>query len=354
MQQALFRLGIDNDIIDYIYPNSWHIERKKESLLLRLLHIAKRIFRLIIKEKSIAYNEANKINEFIDKNLVKTRESFVSPLELSHKCPSYDIYLTGSDQVWNTDYLKGDTSFFFSFIKNKSAIKISYASSFGRFTLNEQEAIKWLSHLNSYKAVSVRESAAIDLIQKYTAITPTLVLDPTLLLTKEEWLEFSRQYRHDNQKPYILVYILTYAWNPFPYAEEVVRKYQEETGWDVLVLEPESILDNHPSWTYIHNASPQEFVALFANASLVITTSFHGTAFSINLEVPFYSIVTKNEVYDDRIDSLLNITQLNSRKLYNNAMLERFSKPDYICSRSLIETERSKSIDYLSNTIKIL
>ena len=348
LQQILFKLGINNEIIDYVYPNHKH----KEISLLKQFIIKVKVFiyKFINRNKN---SEDNKIKNFIENKLIKSKRQFSSPYTLKYLCPKYDIYITGSDQVWNTNYLKGDTSFFFSFIKNKKAKKISYASSFGKFTFTGSKAESWLSNLESYDAISVRESRASELIKEIKNIDTEIVLDPTLLLNKNEWLQFAKNITHQDEK-YILVYVLTYAWNPFPYAEECIKHYEKELGYKVKVLEPQSIISRNPEWEYIDNIMPEEFISLFKNASLVITTSFHGTAFSINMETPFYSIINNNNKdNDDRIKSLTDVVDLSDRLIINKSTFPKFSIPNFELSSKKLNNEREKSISFLKNNCNI-
>lgn len=343
LQQTLFKIGIDNEIIDYVYPNYKH---KNIPLLKQIISKIKIfIYKCINGNKN---TELNKIKYFIYKKLIRSKREYASPLMLKYFCPKYDIYLTGSDQVWNTDYLKGDTSFFFSFIKNKKAKKISYASSFGKFTFTGVKATKWLANLDSYNAISVRETKAAQIIKNIKNIDPEIVLDPTLLLDKNDWIEFAKNCINLEEDKYILVYVLTYAWNPFPYAENLIKHYESELGYKIKVLEPQSLFEKNPNWEYINNISPEEFISLFSNASLVITTSFHGTAFSINLETPFFSIINDtNKDNDDRIKSLLDIVGLNERGIINNSNFPNFTKPDFKDATYKLKKEREKSISFL-------
>lgn len=261
----------------------------------------------------------------------------------------YDVYLTGSDQVWNTDYLKGDTSFFFSFLTSKDKI-VSYAASFGRFSFSGDNARKWLDNLRHYTSISVRENQAKNIINEYIGKEADVVLDPTLLLTKEEWTEFSGR-EPMIKRQYILVYVLTYAWQPFPYALSVVKHFEKLFGWEVVVVEPLSLKTRKPDWTYIENASPQEFVNLINHAGLVITTSFHGTAFSINLETPFYAIAKDNAVNDDRISSLCNNVLMTNHLIKHNAQIPGHLVNDFDNSKITLDRLRSTSQKFLSQSI---
>lgn len=342
LQQVLFRLGINNEIIDYVYPNAKHLPTKRISVISFIKNVVHLMLDFLCLKQS---KDESNIRLFIKNDLIKTNRSFSSPEKLYKNCPKYDVYLTGSDQVWNTDYLNGDTSFFFSFVSDGK--KISYASSFGRFTFSGEKAEEWLANLKSYTAISVREQKAVDIIRHNINRDAELVLDPTLLLDKQYWMNFARKSDVIDDDGYILVYVLTYAWNPFPFAEDVIRFYEKKLGLKVLVLEPALIIQNNPNWILVKNVSPREFVSLFLNASLVITTSFHGTAFSVNLETPFFSIINENTVNDDRITSLLHVVGLSDRGIANNSKLPVLTTPNFKESSNKLAIEREKSIAFL-------
>lgn len=181
LQKFLFDNGFDNEIIDYVYPNRQHLKPLRK----RLRSILAKKYHAIINFLTNSRKDSKSATiRFIRNELVKSPKEYKSAGKLAADCPKYDIYLTGSDQVWNTDYLNGDTSFFFSFVNN-GAPKLSYAASFGRFSFEGDDAKRWLSNLSSYKALSVREKNAKDLIKKYTGLDAELVVDPTLLLSKK-------------------------------------------------------------------------------------------------------------------------------------------------------------------------
>lgn len=341
LQQVLYRMGYDNEIIDYVYPNEHHISKERKNI--------KGIMYDIISLLFFHKREQNNIKAFISKSLVKTPESYDTPEKLARRCPKYDIYVTGSDQVWNTDYLNGDKSFFFEFVPTDKK-KISYASSFGRFSLSGEAAKDWLNNLNTYSAISVRERKAREIILKYTGLNAEIVLDPTLLINKSEWESFAKD-KAIVSGEYILVYVLTYAWQPFPYALDVIKHFEQLLGWKVVVIEPLNLKDEHPNWIYMSNQSPKDFVNLFKNAGLILTTSFHGTAFAINLERPFYSIVSESKVNDDRITSLCESIGCTHNLLSVNSQLGQFPDLDFMNSRQLLEELRNKSLSFLKNAL---
>lgn len=343
LQRILFELGYPNEIIDYVYPNEFHLGKQRKNIRTRISEALHSILPFTIKKTE------NKIQSFIDNDLIKSSCCYKSPESIAKNYPEYDVYITGSDQVWNTDYLKGDKTFFFNFLPKK-AIRISYASSFGRFSFEGNQAKKWLNDLYYYKAISVRENKAQAIIKSHTGIDSEIVLDPTLLLTKDDWISFADTNRKIGGD-YILVYMLTYAWQPFPYALNVIEHFEKKTGYKVVVIEPLWLQENKSEWIYLENQSPQEFVNLFLNAKLVLTSSFHGTVFSINLERPFYSLVKENNLNDDRIVSICTQLDLSNNLLYYNTKPHDLPKSDFSQSRVKLNQLRKKSIHYIQNSL---
>ncbi len=346
LQKFLFDNGLDNEIIDYVYPNRQHLKPLRKRLRSIL---AKKYHAIINFLTNSSKDSKSETIGFIRNELVKSKKKYKSAEKLVADCPRYDIYLTGSDQVWNTDYLNGDTSFFCSFVNN-GAPKLSYAASFGRFTFEGDDAKRWLSNLSSYKALSVREKNAKEIIKKHTGLDAELVVDPTLLLSKKSWGEFAGEKPMVEGK-YILVYILSYAWNPFPYALDTVSHFEKLTGWKVVVIEPIFRRSDYPQWQYTDNLSPHQFVNLINNAGLVVTNSFHGTSFSINLETPFISIINRNKVNDDRIKSLCETVGCDDSLLMAESPMPEFPCHDFSKSTRNLEEIRKKSADFLLSAI---
>ncbi len=343
LQQILFMLGKENEIIDYVYPNERHI---KIPFLRKIIFLLKcRMYWLIRgKEK----HEIDKYDIFIDKYLKISKKQFRSPISLKYCCSKYDIYMTGSDQVWNNRWLNGDNSFFFPFINGKKKIKVSYAASFGSIITSDKNISKWINQIIDYKNISVREKNGETLIKKYIDRDAEVVLDPTLLLSKNEWL---KNFGNNNYKEnYILVYILSYAWNPMPYANDFIEHYAKTLKLPIkIITAPDEIIERHPEWELLEDVGPIEFINLFANANLVITSSFHGTAFAVNFEVPFYSILENENPKDDRQLSLLKLLDLQNRGVVIGSPFPNLVDINWKNTRKLLETEREKCIKYINN-----
>lgn len=300
LQYVIEKMGHDVEIIDYIYPNDYHTQFvKKSSALRRLVSYAldmQRGFPRKQREKSF--------NKFYKENL-KLSRTYHSKEELHNDPPKYDVYITGSDQVWNPKSIHEDTSFMLSFTDSPN--KVAFSASFAKGEIPEQYKELYANELKKYKQIFVRESRGAELVDSLIGYKPDVVLDPTLLLTGDEWHEFANKSLISIKRPYILVYVLGYSFNVYPYMYDLIRHVQEKLGMQLIVLNmSKQYSQKLQNKRIIDNADVYDFVKLFANASMVITDSFHGTAFSLNLNVPFYSVVNNIENADSRISHFLN------------------------------------------------
>lgn len=336
------------EIIDYQYPNDFHfsknVTRQTPSFFCSLYQRVK--FVILYRRKK----QKDRFNTFINKYL-SLSDYFASPDAIRKFPPKYDIYLTGSDQVWNPRCMKGDSVFFFDFTQ-KDDYKISYASSFSVKQIPDHYKQQYKKHLSLYSKVSVREESGVRIISELTGMISEIVCDPTLLLTKADYAQLAGDSAFNIQKEYILVYALTYAYNPYPKIEEVIEMVKRELGIPVIYLHSNAVEKYHFG-SSITSAGPNEFVNLFINAKFVITSSFHGTAFAINFGIPFFSIVPDKSIDDDRIMSLLRIVGLEDRGISLSKQLcgTLTINMEYDDPHRRLNEYRNRSLTFLYNAL---
>ena len=260
----------------------------------------------------------------------------------------FDVYVCGSDQVWNPRIVSKDGQldpiYFLSFA-NKTAKKLSYASSMGGHYLtdSEQEQVKDL--LKDFTTISVRESDTQEVLSQLLKREVFHVLDPTLLLSKEEWfevLEIDKNYRSQKEE-YILVYMLPKV----PLMKKVVKFFVKKFG-DKVVTMDQSSKPFIKTDVHIRDAGPIEFIELFANAKFVITNSFHGVCFSINFKKPFVAVSGGG----NRVESLLNLFGLKERIIHDEKNIHKLSTDlNYEFLENQLQDERAKSVKVLSSSI---
>lgn len=317
LQQKVASLGFDVTVVDYLYPNKEHCERQqikffpKRSLarfaLVALSGILLKAFHVNSKAKKAdaairRFRQHYAFRSFYCKYFKLSKE-YTTMSALKNSPDRYDIYMTGSDQVWNPLYMVGDTNFLLGFAPEDS-VKCSYAASFSGKEIPAQMRGLYAEYLNRYNSISVREKSASKMVEGLIGKAADVVCDPTLLLDKDEWLELC------SRKPlvkgkYLLVYILHYSFDPYPSILSLVNRLAKENGLKVVVLHGLKEGYSIEGCESFDCQGPLEFLRLFRDASLVVTTSFHGTAFAMNFARDFYSVVKKIDGQDSRIVDLL-------------------------------------------------
>ena len=352
-QKSIENLGHSSELIDYKYPNIEHraaqgnIKEAKDLNIKGLLRmIAQKIKRTITRPKVNLYQKF--YNDFF-KCSDKTYDTRCS---LSETPPLYDIYMTGSDQVWNPKYIGYDTNYFLDFAPEEKK-KISYASSFSSKNIPSHLYNIYSEKLSKYDNISVRESSAQAIVKKMTGKNASVVCDPTLLLNNDDWMQIANTSTVKPQESYILVYVLGYAYNPYPEIYNYIERVIAELRLPVIYLNTiPGRLKGKYKQINIDNWGPVEFLHLVKNAKFIVTDSFHGTAFALNFGTPFISCVKSKDSSDSRMLDLLKAVKAEDRAVTYNANDEiNFSSLSDITTNA-IEEYRKKSLTYLKMALK--
>lgn len=357
LQKTIRALGYDVENIEYKYPNSFHWARGKSWGMTEPVSFWG-ILRKIKDEFLFALNLKAKpqmrlLNEFINDNLKLSRK-YSSYEELHNNPPIYDIYVSGSDQIWNPHTMLGDTSYMFDFAPNNAKI-ISYASSFAcnDVPLNLRE--QYIKYLKRYSSISVRENNGKSLIRRLVNKNADVVLDPTLLLNGDEWRSIAS--RAPNVKlphNYILCYMLSYTYSADEPMNKLLTRVQKQYGWPIIMMKtsPKNFNGYQYKLPRNFNLGIPEFIYLMQHASLIVSSSFHGTAFALNLGRPLLALTKDNE--DDRIESLVNNLGVAEQILVlTSNVTKKELTPFYDVNKeqSALSKLRQKSINYLSQSL---
>ncbi len=266
----------------------------------------------------------------------------------------YDIFITGSDQVWNTGLLP--LSAYYGEFTPPTKKVLSYAASCDvkKFLPTAEKLfIKKLARLN---AISVREKTLQQYIQRLTNQKATVVLDPTFLLSPQQWLKIANP-APVAQKPYIFCYFLgeKSAWQ-----RQKTQAYAAQYGYEIVHL-PYIMQSIRPADRFLkapgrYDVGPREFVALINQAQCVFTDSFHGLAFSINLGKNFYVFNRDDKSGPDsmnaRITDMLALFGLGAQHITDkNAVLDN-TPLDFTRAHQILAREKEKSITWLLNALK--
>lgn len=314
-------MGYNAEIINYLYYKDWrYIDSKMSrsfnsmSIKGKIIYFAKyRVASFVLNKilplicKDVKQRIAN-FNSFHQHN-TRFSKLYKSMKDLYTDTPIYDVYMVGSDQVWNPNASSSIEPYFLTFAPH-SALTVSYASSFGVSKIeNNSIANRIKLGLSSIKTISVRESSGVNLVKELTGRTAQLACDPTLLLNKSEWTMFMKPVSNMPQR-YVLIYQLSESDAIVKLATRIGKQEQIPV---YRICKRAFKVKKDKGVVNILNAGPSEFLSLITNASFIITNSFHGTAFSINFDVPFYTVVSAKKKNNNRMESLLDYVGLGKR-----------------------------------------
>ena len=253
----------------------------------------------------------------------------------------YDKYIAGSDQVWSAKLTNYDGAYFLDFVKDNSK-KYSYSASFGGSNIDETKAEWYKKLLGDFQSISVRENYGQELVERLSGKTSDIVLDPTLLLSEDEWLKVCDKKRVKGR--YILVYQLGFSKQLIQAVKEVAKL----TGLQVIYI-PFPLGGLVKSKLSI-SIGPSEWLALFKNADYVITDSYHGIIFSIIFKRLFLGIVD-GQHKNQRAISLLDMLGLQDRIAQDGKFADIKKKIDYSAVAPILEAEIARSKEWLRTNI---
>ena len=324
LQRAIESMGFYCEIIDYRYDGAltgWALFCSKlGKRFYYITHIdifcgkmidkiATLVNRKNIKRKTELYKR------FFTKYMKVTSKVYMSDEEILADPPIFDIYIVGSDQTWNPFVCDNPDAFYLSFAP-EGAKKASYAPSIAIDEFSPEQAARFLRLTRDIQYLSCREEEGSELIRRITGREVTTVLDPTFLLSKEEWEKFSEEMPHP--KRYILQYLLGEKKEHRKYVKKLAEKFNLP-----VVSIPRIPRDMIEGGVIRRWPGPSGFLRLLMDAELVCTDSFHGTALSINFEVPVYTFLKMDA--NDPANENSRIRSLYDRFGIKNRIITDFS-----------------------------
>ncbi len=273
---------------------------------------------------------------------------YYSRQEIYDAPPKFDVYMVGSDQVWNMEH--GMSTFnFLDFVKDKIPKKISYASSFGTENIPDEYKKKLKELLADFSAISVREDDGVKIIKEATGRNSVQVLDPTLLLSENKWEEYIGQ-KPNVDGGYILIYALANTKESVKLVEALRKRYKLNV---IGIPMGQRVPSKFGLDLEVKDAGPLEFVSLFRHAKVVCTSSFHGLAFAINFEKTLF--VVKHPTRNSRLNSMLSLLGLEDRQYYSPQKIEALSDQDLFMDYSkitpILDRQRINSKKFLLKNI---
>lgn len=268
---------------------------------------------------------------------------------ISEQWETFDSYIVGSDIVWGKEFSDLDSAFFLRFAPD-SAQRIAYAasailSSEGK-TEDDDLFAKWLP---DFDAIAVRETSSVEMLQCFTSKEITAVLDPTLLLDKDEYEALEVETEEMKREPYLLSYFLTHDPAVVDYTNMIAKKL----GLRVIHYfadYPKRVFDKDAGCFAF--AGPGEFLGYVKNAACVFTNSFHGTCFAMIYRKPFYTYMAKRAMLS-RVKDTVERLGMEDRFFTDFRDLSKVTTYiDYTDMESKLFCERKHSVDFLHAALK--
>lgn len=268
------------------------------------------------------------------------------PTRIFYECKSldeslnqeYDVFFVGSDQVWNYHFPNAKfDDYFLKFAEDKK--KASICGSFGVEAVPEELRQTYIDGLSGFAHISVRENAGAKIVKDLIGRDVPVLVDPTMLLSTEEWLRVSKHPRVDVSQHYVLKYYLGDS------TKDEIDQWADDKNYKVYELMNDRIPE-------LYSAGPGEFISLIANASLVVSDSFHCIVFAILFHKPFvvYERQGKENYMTSRLDTLLGKFGFQDR--WKHAVSpDQYLLCDFSNTEITLKTERKQALSYIKNVL---
>jgi hypothetical protein len=294
------------------------------AFLQKLIYKKELVVNMIFQKRSTNHQIDRKSNfvsifdEFRRRYLIITTTKYnYESLKSNH--PGADVFICGSDQIWAADFLFTSPAFLLGFVP-KGVKRVSYAASFGKNRLEPYLKNTFSSYINKFDAISVREKSGVDIVKSFTSNNVTHVLDPTLILDKEDYAEII-DYSLIPEGPYMLVYKLEQGKLLSDWMDACINEVNREQKLSILAVSTNLTHPFNDKWREIY-PTPGQLLGFIEKSSVTITNSFHGTVFSILLQTRFLSFA--RDIYIDkqnvRMEGLLS--DLNLEDFYCEPFLD--------------------------------
>lgn len=345
-ERAVERLGGECEIVDYFVNQNNDLFRRPTGLGSAAADAHTALHYQALKTRY------QRFEAFARRNLRISGHRFESLEELRAAELPYDVILAGSDQIWNPKIFPDghfDPVFFGVFSQRR---KIAYAPSFGVPRIPEGMEDELRGYLAAFSHLSVRERQGQKIVEDIAGKTVPVVLDPTLLLTRDQWAAMANTPSGypsggdlNTPRGYILCYCISRPGALAPY----IQSLADRTGLPVVQLcgVRQKV---HPRARCVLDAGPAEFLGLFQNAAYVCTNSFHGTVFSVQFQKPFFTAVAPGELAEpesSRTFSLLSILGLTERIIGKGDTAGLDAGIDWAAVEARLDAARQSSLDYL-------
>lgn len=339
--QYLFeKAGYDVQTVDYIRPNcrrenilAEQYKRNQQDGGVRSYPVVRNI--LLYKRKYHFKRCDSVFHAFIVK-YIHLSKPYDTAESLMQNPPVADVYCTGSDQMWNSIWNDGILKEHFLAYAPVGKKRIAFSTSFGRTELDKSELEITRSFIQKYDAISVREKSALNLLEQMDYRNGVHILDPTLIMTADEWASQLSIVPKINYR-----YVLTYGLNDNHELGKFAQKVAKDNGLRLINIGL-SWRAYFTQWKTVLLPSVETFLSLIKYADYIITDSFHGTAFSLNFNKQFFVFYPGR--FSTRLQSILALTHQEQRVVSDfNTDWKEIAPIDYTVVNPILAQERQKA-----------
>lgn len=310
---------------------------------------------IISKIKRIIYmNKMNKMNkrkskrielfkQFTKTNILESEYIISNNDALINLNDAFDYFIVGSDQVWNPVFRFGSSIDFLTFASKEK--RIAYSPSFGISEIPTEYKQRYQIWLSEMYRLSVREEAGAKIIKELTGRDADVLIDPTLMITKEKWISIAKEASSKPVDKYLLTYFLG-----------GISKNDNKRIMEIAMEKKLKVVNLNDIKDYErYIIDPSEFLDFINSATVLCTDSFHGVIFSILMETPIVIFDRMGTVpsMNSRLETLLTTFKLESRMLKNIKTNDQVFDIDYAHIAPILEVERKKTINYLRESLNI-
>ena len=335
------------------------LRRNQKTSIKILSKIKKLIFKVLGKDKKLSKDIQDKISsncilftqkyiKHVSKDIktINALKEYVSEMQ-------FEGYVVGSDQVWRPSYTPCIENYFIDFCDDNNVKRIAYAASFGsdiwEYTHKETKVCSTLA--KKFNAISVREDSGVELCNKFFNVEAKHVLDPTMLLEKEEYEHIVNEENVPLSNGNLFYYFL----DDNPTKQELIRHIEKICNKMSYNCMPAKKIGNEKNILNVKDyvfPSPAKWLRSFMDAEMVITDSFHGTVFSIIFNKPFWVIYNKHRG-NTRFDSLLKLFGLTERIIditdYFNTDFNKNIDWDNV--NTIKQNKKQEALEFIKNNL---
>lgn len=350
LQTTIENLGFCCEIINFTEPLGYPKNNTVKDRI-KTISAIKEIYARLKPSVRKSYEVEKKFGLFKKNYLNISSREYKTTADITEHPPVYDAYVCGSDQIWNPKLYGRNNAVYFLDFAPKGKKRIAYAPSIGLHEFPFEYAADFKNLIDKMDVISVREAEGKKIIDEQTDKTARVVLDPTLLHDSAYWSQLTRPVKLD------VPFIFCYVFGDKPYMHEVIERLQSETGYLIVYTDVTKWGSKIKNAELASGVGPSEFVWLIKNAEFIITDSFHATAFSLNFNTPFYTMLrnddSDNVNMNSRIYSILEKAGLEERIVSSKTIPEKMNYTvDFREANKKLQECREQDINFLKASLE--